>query len=235
MKDVFYEDFSKVLLEYKTPVSREEKLIKHKLESVVSLYDNCSLEEREFADEIMLECARIIMLLNNKHKKEVLALERRYDALKEQFGVTEDFLCRDLQLEQESEYQYDREVLEAFYDHCKGDFSLSYWEIDSHKFASAEERKKNVNLTIWDYCNRIKTFAYKYLYEIFPEDSIHGVIHGDEADDFESYENVVFVYNNIDTILKKFKTTDENGNSVKQRLNIRSALRKLKELKRECE
>jgi hypothetical protein len=84
---------------------------------------------------------------------------------------------------------------------------------------------------MWDYCNRIKTFAKKYLYEIYPEESIPRVIHGEDADDYETYEPIVFVYNNLELILAKMKTTNENGETVKQRLNIRSALRKLNEFK----
>jgi hypothetical protein len=88
---------------------------------------------------------------------------------------------------------------------------------------------------MWDYCNRIKTFAKKYLYEIYPEDSIPRVIHGEDADDYETFEPIVFVYNNLELILAKMKTTNENGETIKHRLNIRSALRKLNEFKQEIE
>jgi hypothetical protein len=84
-----------------------------------------------------------------------------------------------------------------------------------------------------DYCNRIKTFSKKYLHEIYPEDSIPSIIHGEYADEYETYEPIVFTYNNLEHILAKMKTTNENGETVKQRLNIRSALRKLNEFKQE--
>ena len=86
-----------------------------------------------------------------------------------------------------------------------------------------------------DYCNRIKTFAKRYLHEMYPEDSIPRVIHGEDADEYETYEPIVFIYENLEHILAKIKTTDENGETVKQRLNIRSALRKLNEFKQERE
>ena len=49
----FYVDFDNLLREYAEPVTREDKLIKHKLDSIVALYDNCGVEEKQFADEIM--------------------------------------------------------------------------------------------------------------------------------------------------------------------------------------
>ena len=52
MDHIFYSDFANLLNEYKNPITREEKLIKHKLDSIVALYDSCSVEEREFTDEI---------------------------------------------------------------------------------------------------------------------------------------------------------------------------------------
>ena len=57
----------------------------------------------------------------------------------------------------------DYKVLGDFYDHFKrpGDNQLSYWQIEGCQFENEEHRKELVNLTIWDYCNRIKTFAKK--------------------------------------------------------------------------
>ena len=36
---IFYSDFDNLLNEYKNPQTREEQLIKHKLDSIVALYD----------------------------------------------------------------------------------------------------------------------------------------------------------------------------------------------------
>ena len=229
MNHIFYEDFDKLLCEYRTATTREDKLIKHRLDSIVSLYDNCGVEEREFADEITLEFSRIIALLKSQHKNEMFELTQKYEALQNQ---QEQAAFTPLSVpDKTSTYEYDREVLEAFYHYYMVDGQLPYYKIDGYAFADNEERKKLVNLTLWDYCNRIKTFAYKYLYEIFPEESIPNVIHEDEVDDFDSPEHVVFVYNNLEVILAKIKTTNEDGQTVKQRLNIRSALRKLNEFK----
>ena len=237
MEHIFYVDFDNLLREYAEPVTREDKLIKHKLDSIVALYDNCSVEEKQFADEITLEFSRIIALLKNQHRQELMELSQQY----QEFGNRSENLSTSyIPLHRqagEDVYEYDYEVLNDFYDHFKreGDDQLSYWQIEGYEFESEEDRRAKVNLTMLDYCNRIKTFAKKYLYEIYPEDSIPRIIHGEDADGYETYEPIVFTYNNLELILAKMKTTNENGETVKQRLNIRSALRKLNEFKQETE
>ncbi len=235
MGHIFYSDFYSLLNDYQNPETREDKLIKHKLDSIVALYDHCNAEEREFSDEIILEFSRIIALLKNQHRKEILDLSRKCEELeKGQFNMGTATNCF-VPMEQESAYEYDIDVLSNFYDYYKrpGDDQLFYWQIEGYEFENEEQRRKLVNLTMWDYCNRIKTFAKKYLYEIYPEESIPRIIHGEDAEDYETYEPIVFVYNNLELILAKMKTTNENGETVKQRLNIRSALRKLNEFKQE--
>ena len=233
MQHIFYVDFDNLLREYAEPVTREDKLIKHKLDSIVTLYDNCSVEEREFADEITLEFSRIIALLKNQHRQELMELSQKY----QEFGNRSETLSASyVPLHRQAGddvYEYDYEVLNDFYDHFKreGDDQLSYWQIEGYEFESEEDRRAKVNLTMLDYCNRIKTFAKKYLYEIYPEESIPRIIHAEDASDYETFEPIVFIYNNLELILAKMKTTNEKGETVKQRLNIRSALRKLNEFK----
>ena len=231
----FFADFFNLLSKYREPSTREDKLIKHKLDSIVALYDNCSVEEKEFADEITLEFSRIIALLKNQHRQELMELSQKYQELENRQGNLPSTYIPLHQQVKEDPFEYDYEVLNAFYDYFKrpGDDQLCCWEIEGYEFENEEQRKALVNLTMWDYCNRIKTFAKKYLYEIYPEDSIPCIIHGEYADDYETYEPIVFTYNNLELILAKMKTTNENGETVKQRLNIRSALRKLNEFKQE--
>ena len=237
MNHIFYADFDNLLNEYRDPSTREDKLIKHKLDSIVALYDSCGVEEREFADEITLEFSRIIAILKNQHRRELMEITQKCQELeKRQENLPSTYIPLHRQ-DQGDTYEYDYEVLADFYDHFRRpeDDQLSYWQIDGYQFENEEHRKSLVNLTMWDYCNRIKTFAKKYLYEIYPEEAIPRVIHGEDADDYETYEPIVFVYNNLELILAKMKTTNENGETVKQRLNIRSALRKLNEFKQEIE
>lgn len=238
MDAIFYEEFDRLLEEYSNPTSREERIIKLRLDSIVNLYRECEGEEREFADEIILEFSRIVALVKNRYQKELLALTEQCEAMKAENGQAPAYMSTASRMPAtphmpvaESSFEYDREVLEAFYEYFKGDYPLAYWQIEGYKFESNEERKALVNLTIWDYVNRIKTFSKKYLHEIYPLDTIPNVIHGDGADEYESYEPIVFIYNNLEIILAKMKTTNESDETVKQRLNIRSALRKLNDFK----
>ena len=235
MDHIFYADFSILLSEYREPRTREETLIKHKLDAIVALYDSCSVEERQFADEITVEFSRLIALLKNQHRQELTELSQKYQEAEARQGATSATYIPLHRQAQDDPYEYDHEVLADFYDHFKrpGDNQLSYWQIEGYQFENEEQRRALVNLTMFDYCNRIKTYSKKYLHEIFPEDSIPCVIHGEDAEEYETYEPIVFVYNNLELILAKMKTTDENGETIKQRLNIRSALRKLNEFKQE--
>ena len=233
MKHIFYAEFDHLISDYKNPTTREESLIKHKLDSIVALYDACSVEEREFADEITLEFSRIIALLKNQHQKEMLNLMQENQNLKLQGeGFNTAYIPGSID-KKESAYEYDYEILEAFYNYFKGDTPLLYHEIEQYQFSCGEERKRMVNLTILDYCNRIKTYVKRYLHEIYPEEVIPMIIHDDDAENYQTFEPIVFLYNNLELILAKMKTTNENGETVKQRLNIRSALRKLNEFKQD--
>ena len=237
MEHIFYVDFYNLIREYAEPVTREDKLIKHKLDSIVALYDNCGVEEKQFADEITLEFSRIIALLKNQHRQELMELSQKYQ---KSCNRSENLSTSYIPLHRQAGddvYEYDYEVLNDFYDHFKreGDNQLSYWQIEGYEFESEEDRRAKVNLTMLDYCNRIKTFAKKYLYEIYPENSIPRIIHGEYADDYETFEPIVFIYNNIELIIAKMKTTNEEGKTIKQRLNIRSALKKMNEFKQENE
>lgn len=233
MKHIFYEDFGSLLDDYKEAATRDDKLIKHKLDSIVALYDACELKEREFADEITLEFSRIIALLKNQHRKQIIELTEKLEEI--QLGKVDNQYMTASHLNDDSGYEYDYEVLGSFYDYFRGDYPLSYWQIDGYKFKDTEERKQLVNLTIWDYVNRIRTFANKYLQEIYPEEVIPRVMHDEPGEPCETFEPIVFIYNNLELIIAKMKTTDEEGNVVKQRLNIRSALRKLNEFKQATE
>ena len=235
MEHIFYADFENLLEEYAEPQTRADKLIKHRLESIVALYDSCGVEEKEFADEITLEFSRIIALIKNQHRQELVELSEKYRGLEDGRANTVTAYIPQNSETVDNTYEYDREVLADFYDHFKrpGDDQLSYWQIEGYEFESEEHRRSLVNLTMLDYCNRIKTFAKKYLQEIYPLDSIPRIIHGEYADDYETYEPIVFTYNNLEVIIARMKTTNERGETVKQRLNIRSALRKLNEFKQQ--
>ena len=226
MKPIFYGEFEDLLRTYEHAETKEDKLIQHKLQSIVALYTACGVEERAFVDEIMLEFSRVIALIQNQRKRTTVQLAELQAA---QTDSTENGSV--VATSQEGRFSYDREVLEAFYDYFKGDYPLSFWQIEGYKFADNAQRKQLVNLTIWDYVNRIKTFANRYLQELYPEDCIPLVVHGERAEEYESFEPIVFIYEHLELIIAKMKTTNEDGETSKQRLNIRSALRKLNDFK----
>ena len=234
MDRVFFSDFSALLEEYQEPRTREDKLIKHKLHSIVALCDSCDAEERQFVDEITLEFSRIIALLKNQHRQELRRLSQEYQDAKEEMKSAN--APYPMAQDQDCAFENDYQLLSAFYEYFKrpGDDQLSYCEIERYEFKDEKDRKTKVNLTIFDYCNRIKTFCNKYLHEMHLE-GIPRAFYGEGFDGLKSSKRIVFVYNNLELILAKMKITDENGETSKQKLNIRSALRKLNEFKQETE
>ena len=112
-------------------------------------------------------------------------------------------------------------LLEDFYNYYKDEGQVEYWEI---RGALAEGKKELVNATMKDYVARIQTFAgRRYLGEMFT------------PEEMGNKDPVLFLYENIEMILAKFNTKDENGQPVKQKVNLRSALRKLNQFKRDRE
>ena len=116
--------------------------------------------------------------------------------------------CSGFQQEVQIPFKDSAELLDAFYHHFKD---------------------KMVEATLKDYVARINTFAYseKYLSEM--------VERGDLGREVRVEDPIMFTYINIELIVARFNTKDESGKSVKQRLNIRSALRKLNEFKLEMQ
>ena len=74
-------------------------------------------------------------------------------------------------------------------------------------------------VTAKDYVARIKTFANRYLSELTNQDTL------------TVNDEVVFTYDNLEYILATFNTKDETGAPIKQKVNIRSALRMLNQFK----
>ena len=113
------------------------------------------------------------------------------------------------------------ELARAFYNHYRQGEQVDYLELP---WALESGRKDLINPTMKDYVARIYTFSgKKYLGEMFSRQQIG------------NQDPVLFVYDNIELILATFKTRDDRGEIVKQRVNIRSALRKLNEFKQRTE
>ena len=119
MDRIFYADFYNLLREYREPTTREDILIKKQLDSIVAHYKSCSVEEREFADEITREFSHIIVLLKNQHREKMRELSEKCQELENR---QEKLLSTYIPLHRQDQgktYKFDHEVLSAFYDHFK--------------------------------------------------------------------------------------------------------------------
>lgn len=180
---------------YQNATTREDRQIKLKIREIIACYDECGVDEREFADEIILKFCQVIRLLKQRPEADQL--------------VQPSGRGRDLQQflsfrEDDTAYHRADQLLDAFYQ-----YAIS----------------KKSAATTQDYVARIKTFAgsQQYLGAMLAS----GALGVKEI----QTDPVLFTFRHIELILAKFQTKDSNGYSVKQRLNIRSALRLLNEFK----
>lgn len=194
MRYMLIKEFEDLYSEYQNAESREERMIKLKLNEIAACYAECGIEEREFADAITKKFCEVISLVK----------EQGIESHSIESDGIRGFMNNKLR-EEPLPYESGDNLLMAFYNH----------------FA-----KEKTAATLKDYAARIQTFAFdkhnEYLYSIFTPDEV-----GNE-------DPILFTYRNIEYIIAKFDTK-KNGETSKQRLNIRSALRKLNDFKREKE
>lgn len=118
-----------------------------------------------------------------------------------------------------SRFQSGDHLMRAFYNHYKTPDQVDYIKLYQ---AQDQGRKDLINPTMKDYVARIYTFSGpRYLGEMVSPQELAG---GDP---------ILFVFDNIERLLATFKTRDEAGQIVKQRVNLRSALRKLNDFKQQ--
>ncbi len=193
-----------LLKDYNDVASREDRRIKLKLNEIVACYDECTVEEREFADEIVRKFCDLFELLKNQNNDCRQVADSGYEKL---CGITEGNSERFISYQNKEDYvSFDdpEELLVEFYNHFI---------------------KKKSASTMKDYVARIRTFAYSERY-------LDKMLRSGELGISEIYiDPVLFTYENIEIILARFNTKDENGVSIKQKNNIRSALRMLNEFK----
>ena len=213
---MYHKELECLINEYKNASSKEDVFVKLKLESIASYYSKCDRHESIFANEIVAEFCRLIHVLKEQNRQKAQLVEREdTDSI-----LSDGFVpCHK---ERVGRYECAYYLLEAFYNYFKKEDELDYAKIATYPFESNDERKKKVNSTLQDYVARIYTFANKYLSELYSREEIWST---------GCQDDILFIYNNIEYILAKFNTKDENGETIKQRLNIRSALRKLNEFK----
>ncbi len=195
--------FDELFDKYKNSNYISERRIKLKLKEITACHEECTLEEQEFTNEIIDKFCELIALLEERNEEERQALIFKYDALGTlSSGNVENFVASP---NEHLRYSTGEELLTDFYNYFI---------------------KVKTESTMKDYVARVNTFAYsgKYLYEMLESGTL-----GVKTFDCDP---ILFTYQNIELIIAKFNTKDENGNSIKQRLNIRSALRMLNEFKK---
>lgn len=204
---------------YADASSKEALYIKKMIEDTIEVLKLCDQNEYYYADMITRNLCRIIELTEKLHVKEMREVQENTVQIEQAeprlYGWVSKPQLRDIQ------YQSGEALLRAFYNHYKEPEQVDYMEISR---ALEAGRKELVNPTMKDYAARINTFSGpKYLGEMFTLQQMGGM------------DPVLFTYENIELILATFKTRDENGEIVKQRVNIRSALRRLNEFKQHAE
>lgn len=121
-------------------------------------------------------------------------------------------------------YRNGEELLCAFYNYFRNEPKKRQGDNSTPvKYPSIESLDELadpiVNITMKDYVARIRTFCQpKYLGELCDLRQM-------------DMDPVLFTYENLENILATFKTRDDNGEIIKQRVNIRSVLRKLNDFK----
>ncbi len=189
--------------EFQNSSSTIDRKIKVKLKEIIACHEECTLEEKEFTNEIIDKFCELIDLIEERNNDVHNDLAFEYSTFNgKPVGASENFLTV---LDEKIKYTSPENLLDDFYDYFI---------------------KTKTESTMKDYVARIKTFAYsgRYLDELLESGAIGFNTINDDP--------VLFTYKNIEIILARFNTKNTNGTSIKQRLNIRSALRMLNEFKK---
>ena len=184
---------------------KEDRIIRKRLEYIIECYRESEPDEAEFAQEITEAFSSLILFLLERHEKE----------LEEAQEAPVDFIAPVYNWST-VRYEDAEELMCAFYNYYKKEHEVDYYRM---REAVREGRKELVNPTMKDYVARIYTFGKKYLGEMVNSQRLGGM------------DPVLFIYEHIEWVLATFKTRNEEGEINKQRVNIRSALRKLNEFK----
>ena len=211
---MYVPELEALLAEYRNATDREDRLIKRRLEAIAACYDECAPAEREFADEITVEFCRLITLLKKQQQEAAPAVEA--------VPLHGFVACGRPQ-------EDDEQLIAAFYDHFRGEGRVPYAALkDLPEDLSNEEKRTLINATMRDYAARVRTFGEQYMWDVPRMRELW-------QEQTEPIGRVQFIYRYLEWILAGFDTKDENGVSNKQKVNIRSALRKFNAFKQERE
>lgn len=212
---MYVREFEELLAQYRNATDREDRMIKRRLEAIAACYEECAPAEREFADEITVEFCRLIALLKEQHQKKACPSAAAAGShqgmayLPEAIPPQED----------------DEGLIAAFYDHFRGEGRVPYAQLSElPEDLPADEMRRLINVTIRDYAARVRTFGERYIWQVPRMWDLWLAQEGRVG-------MVQFIYMHIEWILAGFDTKDEDGVSNKQKVNIRSALRKFNAFK----
>ncbi|MBE6789256.1 MAG: hypothetical protein E7539_06305 [Ruminococcaceae bacterium] len=234
MKQLMPKELEDLLHEYNNANSMTDIQIKEKLEKIIDCYTECTSEERAFTDAITVLFCRTIGLL----RKQLSADRAAADIPRDPDDQSDhNFLSYHTDLYYNDVPFADGNALRiAFYNYFRNKKKKNGIELVEYpEIQSLDELKgESVNSTMRDYVARIQTFANGYLMEIPRIAEIwHREINNTPIDP------ILFTYKHLELILASFETKEYSltGEKVlnKQKNNIRSALRKLNEFKREVE
>ncbi len=215
------EKFDALFNEYKGATDIMGRRIKVKLKEIVNCYDECSLEEREFSNEIINKFCELLDLFEERNENERRSLEYK-------LYFNEEDQKRNTWLP----FSNGDALRIAFYNYFRNEQKNK----KEHERAQYPEIQKlddlkgsNVNPTMRDYVARIQTFTKVYLWDM---PRVKEILYQESTVDL-----VLFTYKHLELILASFDTKEYNLNGEKvinkQKNNIRSALRKLNQFKQE--
>ena len=194
-------EFNALQQKYANAKTPEELEIKRSLDVIAKLFKMCDESEYYYAEVITRHFCRIVNAIEKKHKK----------------APSSDLQPQSVLTECSVRYPSAEDLLREFYNYYKKPEQVDYRDIAN---AVAQGQNELVNPTMKDYVARICTFSGpKYLGKMFDLQAQSDV------------DPVLFTFENIERILATFKTRDDQGNILKQNVNLRSALRKLNDFK----
>ena len=200
---MYNRELENLIRQYKNPVSEDDVLIQMELENIRLLCDRCEAAEWKFANAITQKFCQVIRILKDQQ-------QNLQDEIEGIYTIPQKDLHYYISYRQENvPFRRGEELIEAF-----GEYLAT----------RAKNGKTPTAATIFDYQARVKTFAKKYLHQVYPPEQWQ-----------QAPDKILFVYQNIDDILRKFSIEDETGQPNKQKRNIRSVLGNLSDFKRENE
>lgn len=203
------EKFDELFNKYSDASYIADRKIKVKLKEIIACQEECDSYEHQFTYEIIDKFCELISLIEDRNEDEKQILLLKYEGNE---SVQKQNLSSFVAYESNEEFNEEDSFTYRKAATLLDDFYNSFIE------------KKSAS-TMKDYVARIKTFACSNQY-------LNKMIRSGELGTKKlDIDPILFTYKNIEIILAKFDTKDENGVVIKQRNNIRSALRLLNEFK----